>query len=337
MMLMQSVRWIVMPLPRVTNPTISSPGIGLQHLEKRTATSWIPRTMMPPLCSFSGPDAPSPLAVLQHILIGHVELFVLLVQLVQLVEDLALLQTAVTDGGKHGIPVLEAVLVHDLFGIFRFGQLADVLALGMGVGGKHLPSFQDIIFLALLTEPAVDPVLGLGALDDLQPVPAGSLGILGGDDLDPVAVVDLCLDGHQLSVDAGTDHPVSDGGMDGIGKVDGTGTRGKGLHISGRREDIDVLVEEVEIALQKAHELPVVRHVLLPLQDLAEPVQLLLFLLRTRRLAVGGLFVFPVGCDTVLGDAVHLEGPDLDLKGFALGPISVVCSDWYIFGFGMAM
>ena len=33
--------------PLVTNPTISSPGIGLQHLEKRTATSWIPFTTMP--------------------------------------------------------------------------------------------------------------------------------------------------------------------------------------------------------------------------------------------------------------------------------------------------
>ena len=45
--LTQSVRWMEMPRPRVTNPTISSPGTGLQHLEKRTAKSWIPFTTMP--------------------------------------------------------------------------------------------------------------------------------------------------------------------------------------------------------------------------------------------------------------------------------------------------
>ena len=37
------------PLPLVTKPTISSPGTGLQHFEKRTATSWMPLTTIPPL------------------------------------------------------------------------------------------------------------------------------------------------------------------------------------------------------------------------------------------------------------------------------------------------
>ena len=47
MILIQSVRWMDTPRPLVTKPTISSPGTGLQHLENRTATSWIPFTMMP--------------------------------------------------------------------------------------------------------------------------------------------------------------------------------------------------------------------------------------------------------------------------------------------------
>ena len=38
-----------MPLPLVTKPIISSPGTGLQHLEKRTETSWIPLTVIPDL------------------------------------------------------------------------------------------------------------------------------------------------------------------------------------------------------------------------------------------------------------------------------------------------
>ncbi len=45
--LIQSVRCMDTPLPLVTKPTISSPGTGLQHLEKRTATSSIPSTTIP--------------------------------------------------------------------------------------------------------------------------------------------------------------------------------------------------------------------------------------------------------------------------------------------------
>ena len=44
----QSVRCIVTPLPLVTNPTISSPGTGLQHFENLTATSCMPLTTIPP-------------------------------------------------------------------------------------------------------------------------------------------------------------------------------------------------------------------------------------------------------------------------------------------------
>ena len=47
MMFTQSVLWIVMPRPLVTKPTISSPGTGAQHMEKRTARSWTPRTTIP--------------------------------------------------------------------------------------------------------------------------------------------------------------------------------------------------------------------------------------------------------------------------------------------------
>ena len=43
-MLGQSARWTETPRPRVMYPTISSPGTGLQHLEKRTSKSSIPLT-----------------------------------------------------------------------------------------------------------------------------------------------------------------------------------------------------------------------------------------------------------------------------------------------------
>ena len=47
-MLMQSVRWMETPRPRVTKPTISSPGTGLQHFESFTKQFSIPSTTMPP-------------------------------------------------------------------------------------------------------------------------------------------------------------------------------------------------------------------------------------------------------------------------------------------------
>ena len=47
MMFVQSVLCIDNPRPLVTNPTISSPGTGLQHLENLAATSFIPSTITP--------------------------------------------------------------------------------------------------------------------------------------------------------------------------------------------------------------------------------------------------------------------------------------------------
>jgi hypothetical protein len=41
--------------------------------------------------------------------------------------------------------------------------------------------------------------------------------------------------------------------------------------------------------------------------------------------------------DAELGHLVHLARADLDLQRQPLGPITVVCSDWYMLNFGMAM
>ena len=45
--LVQSERWTETPLPRVTKPTISSPGTGVQHLASFTRMSGAPRTSTP--------------------------------------------------------------------------------------------------------------------------------------------------------------------------------------------------------------------------------------------------------------------------------------------------
>ena len=71
--------------------------------------------------------------------------------------------------------------------------------------------------------------------------------------------------------------------------------------------------KKIKVTLQQLHKLLVVRHILLPLKDLAEPCQLLVLAARGHS-PVACLLVFPVRCDTVFGNPVHLKGSDLDLK-----------------------
>jgi hypothetical protein len=46
--------------------------------------------------------------------------------------------------------------------------------------------------------------------------------------------------------------------------------------------------------------------------------------------------VLPVRGDAVLRALVHAPGADLQLDRLAAGPMTVVCSDWYMLNFGIA-
>ena len=100
--------------------------------------------------------------------------------------------------------------------------------------------------------------------------------------------------------------------MDRIGKVDGRRARRQVLHVPLGGEAEYSIRKEVEIGLEEVHELPVVAHVLLPLEDLAEPGEFLL--LAGHRDAGAGFLVFPVGRNTVFSGPVHFPGPDLNLE-----------------------
>ena len=54
-------------------------------------------------------------------------------------------------------------------------------------------TMDDIIFLQLCLEPLVDLILCLCTLDQIQPVAARSLTVLGRDDLDPVTILYLII------------------------------------------------------------------------------------------------------------------------------------------------
>ncbi len=92
----------------------------------------------------------------------------------------------------------------------------------------------------------------------------------------------------------------------------GGGALGQPLHVALRSEDEDLVL--VEIDLQELQELFRAVGVLLQLQQLAEPAQVLVELVR------GAVpLVHPVGRDTVLGCAVHVLGPDLDFEQLPAG------------------
>ena len=152
--------------------------------------------------------------------IGKLFFLLLLVTFHKLIYDLTFLEAAVANGCQDGIPVLEAIFPHDRFHQVIFQKITQRNALGLTVGRHELFSFDDIVILQLIFEPLVDLVFRLGALDDLEPVPAGSLGVLGGNDLDPVSVLDHIIDVHQFSVDSGSYHLISDRTVDTVGKID---------------------------------------------------------------------------------------------------------------------
>ena len=193
------------------------------------------------------------------------------IEILHLVDHLALFQSAVAYGGQHGIPVPEPVFPHNRACVVILQQLGKVHAPGLAITVQQLLALDDIVFLQLALEPLVDLVLGLGALHHVQPVPAGALGILGSDDLYPVPVLDFIIDGHQLVVHPGAHHLVAHRGMDAVGKIDCRGACGQVLHLPGGREAVYIVGKQIQVVLQKLHELTVVRHVPLPFQNLAQP------------------------------------------------------------------
>ena len=169
---------------------------------------------------------------------------------------------------------------------------------------------MDDVFIPLfLLEPLLDLGPGLVALADVQPVTAGTLGALGGDDLHNVAVAQLGVNVRDAVVDLGAHHGVAHAGVNGIGKIDGGGAGGQGYNPALGGEDEHLVVEHIDF--QGLHIFFRVG-ILLALQQTAHPFKVLF------GAGTGALLVFPVGGDAVFGGLVHLPGADLHLEGDAL-------------------
>ena len=136
-----------------------------------------------------------------------------------------------SNGCQNGIPILIGIPVHNLFHELRLADFRPVNALCLTVAFNLVPAPDDVVFLHLALEPLVNLILGLGALHNAQPVPAGSLGVLGCDDFQLVTILNHIFDGHQLAVDPGSHHLISHRAVYTICKVNGSGAAGQGLYI----------------------------------------------------------------------------------------------------------
>ena len=182
-----------------------------------------------------------------------------------------------------------------------------------GFALQQLAADLDGAMALVLIEPVLDLVAGAGALDEREPVAAGFVVLLG-DDFDDVAGAQLGAERNHAAIDLGADAGVADLGVDGVSEVDGRAVGRDHNDFSLGREGVDLV--GIQVHLQAGEELVGVGHLLLPLDELANPVEAF-FVARGDRVFAG--LVFPVGGDAFLGDAVHLLGADLHLELMAAG------------------
>ena len=134
---------------------------------------------------------------------------ILLIKSFESSEDLALFESSSSDCRKDGTPVLITILDRNILLVFGRHNAVDIHAPCLGKVQKHFFSLGYVIVLGYALEPLVYLILGLRALDYVEPVGTGTLDIRTCDDLDTVAVLDPVIDGNKLTVDPRTDHAVS--------------------------------------------------------------------------------------------------------------------------------
>src|SRR5688572_18761325 len=94
------------------------------------------------------------------------------------------------------------------------------------------------------------------------------------DDVDDVAVAELVSDWLHLAVDARAGDAIAELRVDPVREVDRRRATGKDAHVALGREDVDLVLEEIDFdAFEKFGR---VLEILLPLHQLTEPSEFLL-------------------------------------------------------------
>ena len=235
-----------------------------------------------------------------------------LLLLAQARDDMRRRDAAAADCRIQIVEISEGKLAQHRLSVFRLHERGEARRLALRLGIQHLLARGDVLLLELLLVEIADFGFRLRGLDDLEPIAAGTLAVLLGDDFDKVARLQRRVKRHDAAVHLRAYTLVANRGMDAIGKVNRRRAAGQIDDLALGREDEDFIAEQVD--LERFDELLGVARVVLPVQNLAQPVQLVVQTIR-RLLA---LLVAPVRRDAVFCDPVHLIGANLHLKGHAV-------------------
>ena len=336
MALVQSRRCTEIPSPRVTKPRISSPGTGVQHRASFTSTSVAPLTTTPESWpavlrrrgrvivtasarSSAAPSSPPETSITLRTTVWAPRL-----------PSPTAAYSAETSATRSSL----ATWVSDSWVITRLR------------GRPSLRSSRPICSLPCSMASSRRSLVNqwrilLRARGDFtncsQSRDGPAFGRLGGEHLDDVAVLELGLERHQAAVDPGADGVVPDLGVDRVGEVDRGRADRQPDHVAARGEHEHL--GAVDLEAQRVEELPRVLDLVLPVEQLAQPLHVgvgaprwpcprcrrarppCTSSARRRRTPPGG------ACRSVR-ICISTGLPD--------GPITVVCSDWYMLNFGIA-
>ena len=137
--------------------------------------------------------------------------------------------------------------------------------------------------------------------DDEKPVAIWPALCAAGQDSYDLAVLQPIVERNELVVDLGANALMADFGVDAVGKVDWRCPGRQLDDVPGRREDVDLLLEDV--GLHRLDELFGIGDLVTPLHELPEPGHFRF----DASVGAAAFFVAPMGRDAMFRRAVHLQ------------------------------
>ena len=137
--------------------------------------------------------------------------------------DLRLFDSPSSYSGKNAVPISIAVTTENRLDILRLCKLGKGKPFGFHILIEEIFSPVQILILLLVAKPLVNLILCLRGLDNLQPVPGRTFGVLARNNIYTVSILQLILYRYQLIVDLRPHHLIAHGGMNGISEINRCG------------------------------------------------------------------------------------------------------------------
>ena len=222
-------------------------------------------------------------------------------------KDLSCGQLSIPDGRKEILDLGIAALLKIPFQTRILEECAQLEAQSARLLLEELSPHLDRGRPLLLRDDQPDLAARLRGDNEVEPV---TTRLVAGcrQDLDDIRVLNLVAERHNPPVDFRAGTLISDFGMDGVGEIDRGRVSRKGDDLALRGAGVDLL--RVEVHLEGIDEVEGVGQILLGLDQAAQPAHVVVF----ARIGALALLVFPVGGNPLLGDPMHLLGPDLYLE-----------------------